>query len=356
MHISVDMTTYILCSCKLACYRFHTNIHIRDYCHPLCVAQHVMQSYGNGILYADFNWYVLMFLLLSFIHPCKLSCELNCDNWGRQSSPAGYDLFHPCLCHQCAVPACVWLVSSLFTFTACCQDLLSRSCLIPMWCHGELPRAPVYDLFHPCHCVLHVHCVLPRPVGMSCLAPVRLQSMLPRFTGYELSCLCLPLRCMAQACGVWVVSHISVMTCCPGLPGTFFVPVHHHCLLGSRSISGSSSSRSSSSISTNSNSSSSSNSACAQIIRVAHSSWKSSCYADACFAWSLLFGWCFLKLFLKMLWPVRSFFHTGLFHGFFPFCCSPVGYVFGFLWYCRICRVGLFRVCCSIFFYPYTVA
>ena len=175
MHISVDMTTYIFCSCKLACYRFHTNIHTRDYCHTLCVAQHVTQNYGSGILYADFNWYVLMFLLLSFIHPCKLSCELNCDNWDRQLSPAGYDLFHPCLCHQCAVPACVWLVSSLFTFTACCQDLLSTSCLIPIWCHGELPRAPVYDLFRPCQCVLRVHCVLPRPVGMSCLAPVRLQ-------------------------------------------------------------------------------------------------------------------------------------------------------------------------------------
>ena len=89
-------------------------------------------------------------------------------------------------------------------------------------------------------------------------------------------------------------------------------------------------------------SSSSSSIACAQVIRVAHSGWRSSCYVYSGFLAFLLFRWYFPTGFSGCRDFLQIFCCTLFSHGVFLFPGSLAGYVAGFLFVGRIaCRIGL---------------
>ena len=86
--------------------------------------------------------------------------------------------------------------------------------------------------------------------------------------------------------------------------------------------------------------------ACAQVIRVAHSGWRSSCYVADALLSILQFWWFHFLFLLAVRCLLRIFCCIWSFLSFFLFWCSPVGYVLGFHCTCRI--VGCFHtVFCS---------
>ena len=82
--------------------------------------------------------------------------------------------------------------------------------------------------------------------------------------------------------------------------------------------------------------------ACAQVIRVAHSGWRSSCYVDSGFLAFLLLRWYFPIGFSGCRGLLQIVCCILFSHGVFLFPGSLAGYVAGFLFVVRIaCRVGL---------------
>ena len=92
-------------------------------------------------------------------------------------------------------------------------------------------------------------------------------------------------------------------------------------------------------------SSSSSSIAYAQVIRVAHSGWRSSCYVDSGFLAFLLFQWYFLTGFSGCRGLLQILCCILFSHGVFIFPGNLAGYVAGFLFVGRIaCRIGLSHI------------
>ena len=81
--------------------------------------------------------------------------------------------------------------------------------------------------------------------------------------------------------------------------------------------------------------------ACAQVIRVAHSGWRSSCYVADALLGILLFWWFHLLFLLAVRCLLQIFCCIWSFLSIFLFWCNPVGCVLGF--HCsfhRTCIVG----------------
>ena len=97
--------------------------------------------------------------------------------------------------------------------------------------------------------------------------------------------------------------------------------------------------------SSSSSSSSSSSIACAQVIRVAHSGWRSSCHVDSGFLAFLLFRWYFPTWFSGCRGLLQILCYILFSHGAFLVPGSLAGYVAGFIFVGRIaCRIGLAHI------------
>ena len=81
--------------------------------------------------------------------------------------------------------------------------------------------------------------------------------------------------------------------------------------------------------------------ACAQVIRVAHSGWRSSCCVDSGFLAFLLLRWYFPTGFSGCRGLLQIFCYSLFSHGVFLFPGSLAGYVAGFLFVVGILVVGV---------------